>query len=172
MIFINGIESIIESTYLNEIISTKISSCNIFVNPKNIKFLARKIVIINITNYQEEYIKQLLDNECKVISRVKYDFKDVEFEPYILKINSNVFWNGDTIKQPEELNDILEDDLCYYDINNNILRFPKLTDLKNVIDKEGNLSCIGWTMQQIGINLKTNTPFVNLDILKTKKIIL
>jgi hypothetical protein len=77
MIFLNGIESIIESTYLNETISTKISSCNIFVNPKNIKFLARKTVIINIVDYPEECIQQLLNNECKVISRVKYDIKAI-----------------------------------------------------------------------------------------------
>ena len=171
MIFLNGIESIIEATYLDETISTKISSCNIFVNPRNIKFLARKTVIINIVDYPEECIQQLLNNECKVISRVKYDIKGVDFEPYILKINSNVFWNGDNIEQPEDLNDILEEDLCSYDMDRNILRFPKLINTKN-IEKENNLSCIGWTLQQIGINIIKDTPFINLDIIKTGKVIL
>lgn len=173
MIFLNGIESIIESTYLNETISTKIGSCNIFVNPKNIKFLARKTVIINIIDYPEEYIQQLINNECKVISRVKYD-KNIDFEPYILKINSNIFWNGDNIEQPENINEILEDDLCSYDMDKNILRFPKLKNIKNIknIEKDGNLSCIGWVLQQVGINIVENTPFVNLDIIKTGKVIL
>jgi len=172
MIFLNGIESIIESTYLNETISTKIGSCNIFVNPKNIKFLARKTVIINIVDYPEEYIQQLLNNECKIISRVKYDIKGINFEPYILKINSNIFWNGDIIEQPEEINDILEDDLCSYDMDRNILRFPKLIDTKDIKDNENNLSCIGWTLQQVGINIVLDTPFINLDIIKTGKIVL
>ena len=171
MIFLNGIESIIEATYLDETISTRIGSCNIFVNPKNIKFLARKTVIINIVDYPEEYIQQLLNNECKVISRVKYDIKGVDFEPYILKINSNVFWNGDNIEQPEELNDILEDDLCSYDMDKNILRFPKLSNIKDT-KKDENLSCIGWTSQQVGINIMKDTPFINLDIIKTGKVIL
>lgn len=172
MIFLNGIESIIESTYLNETISTKIGSCNIFVNPKNIKFLARKTVIINIVDYPEENILQLLNNECKVISRIKYNIEGIDFEPYILKINSSVFWNGDIIEQPEELNDILEDDLCSYDMDRNILRFPKLTNIKNIKDEENNLSCIGWTLQQVGINIVLDTPFINLDIIKTGKVVL
>lgn len=171
MIFLNGIESIIEATYLDETISTKIGSCNIFVNPKNIKFLARKTVIINIINYPDEYIQQLINNECKVITRLKYDIKGVDFEPYILKISNNVFWNGDNIEQPEELNDVLEDDLCSYDMDKNILRFPKLSNIKDT-EKDGNLSCIGWTLQQVGINIMKDTPFINLDIIKTGKVIL
>lgn len=172
MIFLNGIESIIESVYLSETISTKIGSCNIFVNPKNIKFLARKTVIVNILDYPEEYIKQLLNNECRVISRVKCDIKGVDFEPYIIKINSDIFWNGDIIEQPEDINDILEDDLCSYDMDKNTLRFPKLTNIKDIKDSENNLNCLGWTLQQVGINVVLDTPFINLDIIKTGKVIL
>ena len=38
-----------------------------------------------------------------------------------------------------------------------------------VMDSEGNLTSIGWAMQQVGLNIRTDTIFKDLDILKTKK---
>ena len=92
MIFYEGLESIIECIYLEENISNKSSDCDIFVNPENIKYLIGKLVIINSIEYPIENIKTLLENNCRVISRIHFDIEGIEIRPYILKLNFNIIY--------------------------------------------------------------------------------
>ena len=47
MIYLDGLDSIIECVYLDESINDKNNLCDIFVNPENIKYLTGKVIIIN-----------------------------------------------------------------------------------------------------------------------------
>ena len=148
--------------------------CDIFVNPENIKYLIGKLVIINSIEYPIENIKTLLENNCRVISRIHFDIEGIEIRPYILKLNFNIIWNGKYVSKFFDFNDLFLEDMCEFDINKQILYFPKIDKQElqiKAIDEFGNLSVLGWVLQQVGINLKTDTPFCNMDIIKTKKIL-
>lgn len=180
MIYFSGVDSIIECEYLSENLSNRVAACNIFVNPDNVKFLIGKIVIINSLEYDyNRYLPILLDNNCKIISRIEIpDFHDsISFEPYILKICSDIVWNGKVAGEAEysTLNSILDEELCDFDVSSYLLYFPKIDisekEKVRVSDDSGNLTGFGWVLQQVGVNIKKDTPFVNLDILKSGKIL-
>ena len=132
MIYFEGLESIIECIYLEDSISSRPNTCDIFVNPENITYMMGRTVIINSCEYPEDNIRTLVNNRCRVISRVYFGVPGIEVRPYILKLNDRIIWK---------------------------------------VDDYGNLSCLGWVLQQVGINVKTDTPFVNLDVIKTQKYI-
>lgn len=181
MIYFEYLGSIIESMYLSDKIDNQSKKCNIFINPDS-TFL-RSVVVINRTDYPVDKIKTLVRNGCKVISRIS-NFKDIEgviFEPYILKINLGIMWNGKIV----EYDDLdskcpadLEKELLKYDNYCSVgspgdykLYFPKIYNLPTdfILDSENNLSGLGWALQQVGVNLCNSTKFVDLDIIKTGK---
>lgn len=173
MIHFEGLESIIECLYLEETINNRTANCNIFVNPESITYLMGRTVIINTCEYSKEDISTLVGNGCKVISRVYYDVPGINVCPYILKLNERIVWNGRVLDKFMDLGEILEEGYCDFDLDNYRLYFPKLiefTDDTKVQDDYGNLSCLGWVLQQVGVNIKTNTPFVDLDVIKTRKV--
>ena len=68
MIYLEGLESVIESVYLNDPVSDKVGECKVLVNPENIKYLTgRTIILTGNKPYPEEKITKLLDNGCKII---------------------------------------------------------------------------------------------------------
>lgn len=174
MIYFNGVESVIECVYLSEDLDNKLGSCDVFINPTNVKYLTGKIVILNNPKYPESNIDILSSNGCKIISRTFRDRSDLEVQPYILRINECLEWNGMVLQDlQEDLDILLDKDICRYDINRGILYFPKIYKTGNykTTDDYGNLSGLGWALQQVGINIKRNTVFENLDIIKTGKVI-
>lgn len=172
MIYLEGLDSIIESLYLNEEFSNEIRNCDIFVNPGKVKYLIKKIVIINTCEYPIENITILAKNNCQIISRVFIDSPDVEIRPYILRICPEVMWNGRIIKNPMKFGEVLESGLCEFDVEEFKLYFPKLYNCSDIKPKDdyGNLSVLGWVLQQVGINVCTKTPLTDLDLIKTQKI--
>lgn len=172
MIYLEGLDSVIESIYLGEELSNKVGNCNIFVNPENIKYIVGKIVIINSCEYPEEQIQQLIENKCHIISRVAIDNPGVEVRPYILRICPQVMWNGRVIEEPMTLNNILECGFCEFDTDEFRLYFPKFYRCSDHIPQDafGNLSALGWVLQQVGINIDTKTPLTDLDLIKTRKL--
>lgn len=174
MIYFEGLESIIECLYLEDNISNRPSNCDIFVNPENITYMMGRTVIINSCDYPEENVKTLLSNGCRVISRVYSDIPEIEVRPYILKLNERINWNGEVVRKFSDFSELLEEDHCRFDIDNYKLYFPKiygLSEENKVMDDYGNLSVLGWVLQQVGINIKTDTPFINMDVIKTQKYI-
>lgn len=165
MVYFSDLNSVIESIYLSENICDKIGSCNIFVNPDNITYLVRKVVIINKLDYPDKNIDSLLKNNCEIISRIKLNRDDVKFHPYIIYPNFSIIWNGDTV---DLMSDVITN--CNFDIENMKLYFPKIKVDTMRVDEEGNLTALGWALQQVGINIKKDTPFVDLDVIKTKKL--
>lgn len=173
----NGLDAFVESIYLQEEIDPSVSS-SIHVNPDNPTYITGKIVIINMTDYPAEKINTLVKNKCKVISRVFYDISEIEINPYIIQPCFDVMWNGkegdiDGDNLEELLKNRKEDlewSMIFPDYK---LYFPKIvySNKNYVIDSFGNLTYLGWISQQLGINLLgDNTPFKDLDLIKTKKI--
>lgn len=173
MIYFSGLDSIIESIYLNDNLDNKVGTCEVFVNPDNVKYIVGKTVIINICDYPDSKLDILSSNGCHIISRIYSQREDIEVQPYILRLNFNVMWNGKVIEFCNFLDDILDKDNCIFDFENNILYFPKIINLGSTLkpkDEYGNLTVIGWVLQQVGINIKSQTVFENLDIIKTGKV--
>lgn len=174
MIYFEGLESIIECLYLEDNISSRPSNCDIFINPENITYMMGRTVIVNSCEYPEDNVKTLLSNGCHVISRIYFDIPGIDIRPYILKLNERIAWNGEILKKFSDFSELLEEDHCRFDLRNYRLYFPKLygiTAENKVMDDYGNLSCLGWVLQQVGVNIKTDTPFVNMDVIKTQKYI-
>ena len=172
MIYLEGLESVIESVYLNDPVSDKVGECKVLVNPENIKYLTgRTIILTGNKPYPEEKITKLLDNGCKIISRVYTENPNIEVQPYILRLCFDIMWNGRVINSCLDVPDLFNSEEILY--KSGVLYFPKIYDPRILVqDNYGNLNCIGWALQQVGINIKKDTPFTNLDILKTGKIIL
>lgn len=174
MIYLSSLEAIIESVYLEDSLSGKVGECNVFVNPDNVKYIVSKTIIITTPDYDQDKVKALKDNGCKVISRIYYDKPEVEVSPYILRVNFGIMWNGKIIKDSYQGGNALVDSGdVVYDSEEEILYFPQIYDEKVIsVDPYGNLTGMGWALQQVGVNIKTDTPFTNLDILKTGKVVL
>lgn len=176
----NTLCSIIEGIYLSEKFSDRFKNSNILVSPDNTKYVTGKTIIINTNSYPQNKIQELIDNMCSIISRVDlgYDIEEIKFCPYILYPETNVMWNG-LIIDISEINNIFDlekklEDSIIFDISTNKLCFPKLTNINSdlIKDLNGNLTCLGWLMHQVGINTDKNTVFQNLDLLKTRKTLL
>ena len=172
MIYFSGLDSIIESVYLEDNIDNKVGSCDAFINPENVKYLTGKTIIINTCSYPDSNLDVLNSNGCHIISRIYNSRDDVEVQPYILRLNFGIMWNGKIIGQCSSLDSIFDQDNCMYE--DQILYFPKINNLTNLnpTDEYGNLTALGWALQQVGINIKKSTVFENLDIIKTGKVML
>jgi hypothetical protein len=69
------------------------------------------------------------------------------------------------------MSDLLENDYCTFDLNEYRLYFPKLQEVGAVMDDYGNLTSLGWVLQQVGVNIKTDTPFKDMDVIKSGKVV-
>jgi hypothetical protein len=179
MIYFEGINSIIEGIYLGEIVSNKIASCNIFVNPINVSYLIGKTVVINDANYDIDKVDTLIRNNCAVIARIELPglskdlLHQIEFSPYIMRIDFDIMWNGKVVETLHEgISELIDNDLVEYVIEDHKLYFPKIYNLQEDImkDKSNNLTGIGWALHQVGVNMLTDTEIKDLDILKSKKV--
>ena len=173
MIYFNGIESIIESTYLRESLGENIKESGIFVNPENITYLTGKSVVITNPQYPFSAIKVLLKHRNIVISRVALEEEEGEegiiYNPYIVRPEWGMIWNGEVIREQVNTTGELSDHVSYSP-ESLTCYFPKL--LKTTIplvDGRGNLTGIGWALHQVGLKISPMSAFQDLDVLKTKK---
>lgn len=177
MVYLSGLDSIIESIYLSDLLSTTIGKAQIFINPDQIKYVTNKTIIITKNGYSLDYIKKLVDNGNKVISRVFFNTDIIEIQPYIIRVNDKVQFNGRYINEEdiEKIDDLLVKGYGEYDETEHRLYLPKIniTDptSPSYVDRYNNLTGLGWALQQVGVNLKPG-PFENLDVLKLKKVVI
>ena len=165
--------NIVEAIYPEEEFDPSVSS-NIHVNPNNPTYLIDKTIILSSPSYPTEKIKILQRNRCKIISRVVIPgVDDIEISPYILRPCFEVLWNGQeiSIDSWERFID-QEDDYWLFKLPDYKLYFPKIIGgevLEETKDEGGNLTWLGWLLHQVGQNIKEDSVFLNLDLLKTKK---
>lgn len=183
----NLLDSIIEGIYLGLEFSPNLPVDGYCVIPNKKEkpgmYHNNKKVIITRSNCCSKEVLDFItdpDNSNIVFSRItgfSEMYPRIKFLPYILVPNFNIVWNGLEVTELEFLEEV-EDYKCIYNWGNirfyedkNILSLPKIINPSKelVMDSEGNLTSIGWAMQQVGLNIRTDTIFKDLDILKTKK---
>lgn len=174
------LDSFIEATYLGVPVASKGIERHVYVNPQNFRYLFGKVVIINDPTYSQENINWMVHNGIKVISRLS-SFSLCEVEPYLMRIEFKVMWNGDILKYSKgqkysDLFDLMKTsgEIEAADTGKPMKVFlPKIIDIPNemLFDEGKNLTCLGWAMHQVGINVRSDILYQDLDVLKTKKVI-
>jgi len=174
MIYFEGLYSIIECTYIKDSIGNKSGECDIFVNPASPYYIAGKLVIINRPDYSSESLKILVQNSNRIISRVIIPpgFPEISFQPYILRVDMDIMWNGREYRKNEfKVDELLDSGWWDFSMESYTLYFPKIyTPGIQVKDPPGNLTALGYASQQVGINVREDTIFTNLDLVKCKKL--
>lgn len=169
---------VIESIYLGEPLSGNLGKCNILVNPEHLEYMFGKTVIINDPDYSWSDAITLTRQGCRVISRLRTEIQGIDFQPYILRVNMSLRWNGEFLdfsSSRVHMSDVLgslcgDDQKFKYDIDKRELYFPKILCGQGVQDYFGNLTALGWALQQVGCNIINSSKFVDLDLKKTKKV--
>lgn len=173
MVSKNGIESYIEAAYLGEHMTKKSVNSTIYVNPKETSYIIGKTVIINNPKYDK--LESLKNKRNHIISRVRFDDPTIEFSPYIMRVDFSVIWNGDVLQYDgdDNFSDWIGDVPDLEETAPTKLFFPKVEKVgKDILyDQEGNLTAIGWVLHQVGMNVDKKSPYQDLDLLKTAKIL-
>lgn len=97
MVLLTGLDSVIESLYLKERLTNQSKSGNILINPVNVTYTTGKTIVINHKYYPLDWIKQLVKNRNKVITRLNFNIPGSIFDPYILRINDNILSSGEYV---------------------------------------------------------------------------
>ena len=164
MVLLTGLDSIIESLYLDERLTEHSRDGNILVNPVSISYVINKVIIINHKYYPIDNIKILLNNRNKVITRVNYEVDGVKYDPYLLRINDSIRISN------EKINIINENSymLVEHKFDGVNLYYPKPISFYDHY-LSGDLTVLGYLMYQLGCDIsdvKDDTIFSNLDIIK------
>lgn len=178
MIFADSLEALLESVYLDEKLTTKRSGNPIYVNPgeKNDYIVGKTIVLTK--DYRKEIIGNLRSNMNTIISRVFYP--GTIYSPYITRMNFKIQWNGLSISYPKDITNpfkwVIDEELATIRVSDDYvdyIGFPKIFGINESLlyDSEKNLTLLGWTLHQVGVNLDKKTKYLDLDIVKTKKLI-
>lgn len=175
----NGIDSFLEATYLGIPVSARGDERFIYVNPSAYHYLHGNIVIISNPEYPKENIEWLLKEGIRVIFRNANEFS--EPDPYILRIEFGVMWNGDVLECPEglsftEILEFLKKSCEVEPVDTGIpmrVFLPKIYGIPKdyLLDSSGNLTILGWSMHQVGINVSKSLKYQDLDLYKTGKIL-
>lgn len=175
----NGIDSFLEATYLEVPVSARGEERFIYVNPSAYHYLHGKVVIISNPDYPKERIEWLIKEGIKVIFRNVNEFS--EPDPYILRIEFGVMWNGDVLKCPEGLSftevlDFIKKNCEVEPVGTELpmrVFLPKVYGIPKeyLLDSSGNMTILGWAMHQVGINVGNQFIYQDLDLYKTGKIL-
>lgn len=146
--------SITESIYLGIRRTGIQKNYNILVNPESTTYIIRKTVILNVFDYPEKNIKELLKNECRIISRVFINDPEIEYSPYLFRYSSDIIWNG-------ELG-------FSWSFSSGILHISKFSQGMLKFGIKGESDYLGFLAHQVGIHIYSG-PYQDLDLVKIKK---
>lgn len=164
MVYYSGLDSIIESLYLEENFIESIKNSNIIVNPseKLFPYLYGKVIIINHMFYPIEWIKKLTDKN-RVITRLDFSIQGTIYNPYESRLNPRIYPNNESVDSVDE--STYDEVEFRYDGEN--LYYPSPIEFTNYSDGKS-LTVLGYLLYQIGYNLIEDTLFKNLDVIKLK----
>lgn len=164
MVMMTGLDSVIESLYLKEELSSKMKNCNIVVNPVS-SFIANKVVIINSKYYPSEYIEDLLSNRNTVISRINLHDSRVILDPYELRINDKIRVLNNTTKV---VNESLYEKIPHV-FDGGVLYYPKPRAYYDYMSGK-NLTVLGYLLYQLGCKMDDapSSRYMDLDIAKLR----
>lgn len=168
---LEGFESVIEGAYLEETLTPKRGTAKVFFEPINETYVINSTIILGTGSYPISKIEELLKNQCKIISRIKVPegFEDsIEFSPYQIRVCPTIMWNGETLDSLPSSEFFNEN--FRYNEEDKVVYIPKILN-GPFLDEDGNLTTLGWAQQQVGNNVRKDTPFLDLDLIKTEKVL-
>lgn len=174
----NSLYCIIESIYLGEKLSDRLSNSRILVNPDRVNYISGKTIIINKLSYSLERCDILYANNCTIISRVPLSRDYIKYQPYQIRPDFSIMWNGVSLdvtdKSLNEIIELLENNVILDFQEYSSLYFPKLIGMSDCLLRDSissSLTAFGWLMHQVGINTDSESKFQDMDLLKTKKML-
>lgn len=166
MILITGLDSIIESLYLRDDLTSNSKKSDILVNPVS-SYVIGKTIIISLKRYPKSRIDELLDNKNTVISRFNVGDDRVIVDPYELRMNESIMPLG---KKVNIINEEMYDKVSHiFDSDNRILYYPKPMKCMDY-HVNGKLTSLGYLAYQLGYSIDdvSDTEFKYLDVIKMK----
>lgn len=166
MILITGLDSIIESLYLRDDLTSNSKKSDVLVNPVS-SYVIGKTIIINLKGYPRTRLDELIDNQNTVISRFDLNDDRVIVDPYELRMNDSIHPLGTKVNV---INEEMYDKVNHiYDSNERVLYYPKPMKCMDY-HVDGNLTLLGYLAYQLGypIDDVTDTEFKYLDVIKMK----
>lgn len=166
MVLITGLDSIIESLYLRDDLTSNSKKSDILVNPVS-SYVIGKTIIINLKGYSRNRITELLDNKNTVICRFNINDDRVIVDPYELRMNESIMPLGMKVNL---INEEMYDKVNHsYDSDNRVLYYPKPIKCMDY-HVDGSLTLLGYLAYQLGysINDVADTKFRYLDVIKMK----
>lgn len=165
MILLTGLDSVIESLYLEEELTDKNRDTNILVNPVDVTYKFGKTVIINHKYYQTDKLLKLVRNKNKVYSRVDYGIDGVKYCPYNHRINFNIIPSGEVVNLVNEYN--------YHEVDhyykNGILYYPTPRIYYDYyVGKD--MTALGYLLVQLGCDVSevNDSMTMNYDVIKLR----
>lgn len=165
MILFNGLPSVLESLYLEDDITDKLTSSDIIVNPISSSYLTGKTIILNMPKISKNIIEEVLRKGNTVISRIPGYNPKIKVVPYLERPLFNIFWNWKIEdKISSENMDLIDFQVDYPNIY-----FPKAKTWEDTM-VGGFPSALGVLLHQVGQdNVINNKLYYNLDLQKVKK---
>lgn len=172
------ISRLIELVYLQDRFSDSIAKSNILINPDKADYIYGKLIIFNLQErINHDLVSTLLSHGCKIISRIPVNGEpDINYQPYILRVDKNVMWNGEILDRTEYDNDTHENILGIlgktekYKLDlvhgQNIFYSPKILINKN--EDHNYIDVLDWLLIQTGLGEKEYSDF---DLVKSGKFI-
>lgn len=172
------ISRLIELVYLQDRFSDSIAKSNILINPDKADYIYGKLIIFNLQErINHDLVSTLLSHGCKIISRIPVNGEpDINYQPYILRVDKNVMWNGEILDRTEYDNDTHENILGIlgktekYKLDlvhgQNIFYSSKILINKN--EDHNYIDVLDWLLIQTGLGEKEYSDF---DLVKSGKFI-
>ena len=172
------ISRLIELVYLQDRFSDSIAKSNILINPDKADYIYGKLIIFNLQErINHNLVSTLLSHGCKIISRIPVNGEpDINYQPYILRVDKNVMWNGEILDRTEYDNDTHENILGIlgktekYKLDlvhgQNIFYSSKILINKN--EDHNYIDVLDWLLIQTGLGEKEYSDF---DLVKSGKFI-
>lgn len=152
----SGLPGCLESLYLREPLTARLTDIRILVNPIRLMYQASKVVIINSRDYILSGNRGLGNT---IISRVS-GYPGTVYVPYLPVCLPGVVWNG---KFVESVQEFLES--WAYDEDTGTLYVSKI---RGYHETGPDLDYIGFLQYQVGYNFY-DSPLRDLDILKCRE---
>lgn len=163
----NFLAEYLESLYLGDALTDRMSKATIVVNPLTDRYIYGKTIIISSPDVSQDYIRKLSQNNT-IIFRIQYPLGLGQFHPYLPKIIRGITWAGYSIPT---VSIKTAQDLPDYFCSPDHINYPSVLEPTEISDDSGNLNYLGYILYQIGsLRWPTDTVYQDLDLYKIPKI--
>lgn len=163
--FDETVRSAIEAAYLEVGLSSFNKNDLILVNPVQMNYLCRRVIIINDPRYDIKQIERMIQRGNMVVTRLRShkNIFGINYQPYLPRYNDLIMWDG------SYFDDVTEDGLdeVNFSLGDREVYLPR--PKRDPISSDN--SALGLISYQLGNRWigEKSAEFIDLDIAKTKK---